>query len=203
MKSGYLFLLLFLNFSSKAQVPEEAEWRYIDLCTSLRCLSDNSRAKYLDKDGTDLTPEKLVERQIESGDIFRNDAAEGITIQLMGRQDSLILGQLINGTRDTLYVPIMAMRFALFETQVKYKGKWVPYQIYRPASCEINIGKGRIPSQFACSLKIDITTFGAIKLPFRLRMQLNNKYYYSNEVIISCNKQQYKMIPKKIAEYTF
>lgn len=203
MKCCYCFLLLLLSFSAKAQVLEEAEWRYIDVWTSLWCLSDNGRARYLDKDGTALSPERLVEQQIERDEIFRNDASEGIAIQLIERKDSLILGQLINGTKDTLYVPIRSMRFESFETQVKYRGKWVAYQIYRPATCEMNIGKGRIPPQFACRLKIDITTFGTIKLPFRLKMLLNNKYYYSNEIIISCSKQQYSMIPKKIAEFTF
>ena len=201
MKLTLTFIILFLFVFTKGQIPEKEQWRYVNLNTSLLTLTPE--VIYLDSSNRQLTNEEILIQQINDKSILFDTYSDGITISLTEVNDSSINGFLRNGSKDTLKITLNGGFYMDFRTEVKINGTWLPYQTSRPFNCGMGIGQGNLFPSYKCKISLDKSTTGSKKLPFRLKLRLANEEFISNEILISCSQQQFKLIPHRIKEYTF
>jgi hypothetical protein len=202
MKIILFFIGLFCSVVVQGQISDKEQWRYVNLNTSLLNLII-SEMIYTDSTGKNLTENEIYSTQIEKGEIVFDNSLKKPELKLISVNDSVINGCLLSGAKDTLELTLNDGYYPDFQTEVKINGRWFPFQINKPFNCGMGVGKGRLFPNYKCKLILNRTTKGKIKLPFRLKLQLNKKKIYSNEIEISCSREQYKMIPKRIKEYTF
>jgi hypothetical protein len=202
MKVIVSFIGLFCYLISNGQVSDKEKWRYINLHTSLFNFII-SEMVYMDSTGEELKGDDIYCVQIKNGQIIFDNSLKKPELKLISVNDSVINGCLLSGAKDTLELTLNDGYYPDFQTEVKINGRWFPFQINKPFNCGMGVGKGRLFPNYKCKLILNRTTKGKIKLPFRLKLQLNKKKIYSNEIEISCSREQYKMIPKRIKEYTF
>lgn len=184
-----------------SQLAENEKWRYILLSTTL--YNNVPGIIWHDSLNTPLNDAQLYNRQIEEGRIKKANEYKTDTIHLYSITDSVIQGYLYNGKTDTLIMELNAGFYTEFETQVFIKNHWYTFQISGVMGCGMTIGKAKLFPGYLCGIELERTTKGNISLPFRLLVKVGNRTIHSNEIRISCNKNQYKMINKRIKPFTF
>lgn len=185
---------------SHCQVPENEQWRYVNLYIDLF-----NRVPYTiwtDSIGNELTDTQLFERQIGKS-IFPSSKFKNDTIILNSIKNGKIIGQLFKTGVDTLKLKLNDGWYSDFRTEVQIENKWYTFQIHRPLGCGMGIGNALLFPNYYCAVELFTKTKGNIQLPFRLIINVDNKKITSNAVKIQCNKLQYKMIRNKIRNYTF
>jgi hypothetical protein len=201
MKLAFTLIFLCLTGICKSQNSANEQWRYVTLQTSLFNLVP--KVHWMKNDSIDFTNEELFTLQIERGGILPDSTANDVEVLLTEVSDSLINGFLINGSKDTIQLILISFCYVNFLTEVKVNNLWLPFQAYRPFSCGMGIGKGRLFPGYKCNLNLENSTSGKIKLPFRMKMKIGKREIISNVVEVSCSQQQFKMIPQKIKDYTW
>lgn len=94
--------------------------------------------------------------------------------------DGYILCYLINNTLDTFLIDRCDATIFPAETQILVNGIWQKFQISRGSSCGNSYFKSRLPPKSYYTIWIHRPTEGNNPTLFRLKLNLNNKAYYSN-----------------------
>ncbi|RYE33963.1 MAG: hypothetical protein EOP48_30595 [Sphingobacteriales bacterium] len=202
MKSALIVLWILIGFKTVAQTSEQAQWRYVNLHTSLFNLSKYGPASYFDERNISLTPNEIFERQIQSGQIKPDTVAKKINVKIWIEDDSTIMGTLNNGTSKPLLLRLNSGFYVDFVTEIKYQKKWRTFQVNRPLECGMSMGLGKLLAHHYCDLSMVRKTFGDYKLPFRLKIFIDGRAIISNTIMISCDRQQLLLTQKRILQYT-
>ena len=150
-----------------------------------------------------MSDDDYFSMQIEQGNITPTVNTKGIAIELAETNDSVITGKIANGSKDTLTLRLNSRFFNSFETQVKLNNEWYAFQTFRPYGCGMGIGIGKLFPNYECKIELENPTRGKVNLPFRLKIMINNQEFYSNEIMITCSDEQYKMIKNPIKRFTW
>ena len=86
---------------------------------------------------------------------------------------------------------------------MKINDSWYTYQTFRPFSCGMGVGIGKLFPNYKGEIELENTTTGKITLPFRLKIFLDKQEYYSNEITITCSVEEFDMIKKPIRRFTW
>jgi len=198
-------LLAFSCFfaTAGAQVPEGEQWRYVSLYTSLWNRVDGLGFRIVDTNGRPADEAQLLATQLAEGDLLKDTVTKGLSVRLLEVSDSTINGFLINGSADTLWLGLNSSRIMSFTTEVTVAGKWMPFQESMPSMCGMGVGKGLLYPGYKCKLELERSTTGKVQLPFRLKVVAGGQTIVSNQVEVTCSGAQYRMISRKIREYTW
>lgn len=181
MKSLITTLLLLISIALCGQVPENEQWRYVVLTTSLHPSFGE--------------PISLIKSQLK----FRR--ADKLLIKQI--TPDKISGCIINATTDTITIHQNGAIPAEYYTEVLIEGKWRTFQTNVPPVCGMAAGDVYVWPLFYCNFEIERTTNGTMILPFRICIKTAKELILSNVIEISCSKEQFDLVAKPPKPFTY